>query len=29
MIATRCMLGNLYADLGDLAAAESELEWAC
>ena len=28
MVATRCMLGNLYADLGDLTAARSELEWA-
>ncbi len=28
MVATRCMLGNLYADLGDLAAARSELEGA-
>jgi DNA-binding CsgD family transcriptional regulator/tetratricopeptide (TPR) repeat protein len=28
MVATRCMLGNLYADLGDLAAAKLELESA-
>jgi len=28
MVATQCMLGNLYADLGDLAAARFELETA-
>ena len=28
MVASRCMLGNLYADLGDLAAARFELETA-
>ena len=28
MVAARCMLGNLYADLGDLTAARIELEMA-
>jgi len=28
MVASRCILGNLYADLGDLAAARFELETA-